>query len=88
LDHGVRVRVPLEVVVRDYLGANDPLIDEIRRANMNTENDERDLAFGTAMLERYERLLRNHFDEILRLPLDVIFPHEKPTWGIKGFDWG
>jgi hypothetical protein len=86
-DRGVRVSAPLERVIEDYLGEPDPLIGEIRRAFGSTDLDERDLAFGSAVLAMYERLLRAHIDVILQQPLDVIFPHEEPIWGVKDLDW-
>ena len=53
----------------------------------STDLDECDLAFGSTVLAMYERLLRAHINTILQQSLDVIFPREEPTWGIKGLDW-
>jgi hypothetical protein len=86
-DHGVRVRAGTEHVIGFYLKQDDPLIGEIRRMFSNIDMFERDKRFFTAILDKHERLLKKHIDAILQAPLDVIFPRERPTWGVKDLDW-
>ena len=86
-DQGVRVRAQVERVISVYLAQDDPLIGEIRRMFSNTDMFERDKGFFTAVLDKYEQLLKRHIEAILQAPLDVIFPHERPTWGVKDLDW-
>ena len=85
--HGVRVRARAEHVIGVYLKQDDQLIGEIRRMFSNTDMFERDKGFFTAVLDKHERLLKKHIDAILVAPLDVIFPREWPTWGVKDLDW-
>lgn len=86
-DHGVRVRARVEHVIGVYLQEDDSLIGEIRRMFSNIDMFERDKRFFTAVLDKHERLLKKHVDAILAAPLDVIFPRDRPTWGVKDLDW-
>jgi hypothetical protein len=76
-ERGMLVLARLERVVEDSLGAPDPVVGELRRAFTNTDWSERDLAFCASVLEKYQRLLHSHIGEILRQPLDVVFPRAR-----------
>jgi|GEM_PF-2365091 hypothetical protein len=72
-DRGKALSVSLSQAIKT-LNSNDPLIHEIRRLWENSDLSERGQDFCLATVDKYGQVLQNHIEELLRLPVDVIFP--------------